>query len=138
MALNFDSLDVVVTDLPEITGRGGGRPTKDNPFTNMVSESFADGRGRGITVERKDVAEAVSLIRRAAASIQLGVRVVLTDARNNVVKIDDIETLGEKQKVKVLFQGKEKRKMTRKKKTDQDNAVASENTVELPGDVPTA
>lgn len=141
MALNFDSINVEVADLPEVPGRGGGgRPAKDNPFTPMLSESFADGRGRGITVERKDVKEAVYLLRRAAQSIEIGVRIVLTDAKGNVVAPADIENLSERQKVRVLFQGKEKRKLTRKPKTQTDsgNSVSDDTHLAEPSEQPAA
>lgn len=117
---SLSTLTVETTELPARAGGGRGRKVKDNPFTPWLSESWADKTGRSVTVPGANVREAEYLIRAAAADLGVGVRIVRTDARGNVLTKEDTDKLVESKStknVKVMFQAQEKRKYERKTET---------------------
>lgn len=121
----LSGLTAETAELPAREGGGRGRKVKDNPFTPWVSESYADGTGRSVTVPGENVKEAAYLIRSAANDLGLGVRIVITDGKGNKLSTEDVNKLAEsksKNKVRVLFQGKDKRKYERKQNTAENAA----------------
>lgn len=110
----LSGLTAETATLPKAEG-GRGRKVKDNPFTAWVSESYADGNGRSVTVPGANAKEACYLIRSAANDLGLGVRVVAQNAKGQKLDAKTVADMAEKgstAKVTVLFQGKEKRSYT--------------------------
>jgi hypothetical protein len=117
--MSYDYLDGVkpeVAALPTVE-RPGGRNLEDNPFVGWVQDSFNDGAGRKVVVDGAKAKEVASLIRSAANALGLGVRIVTQDSKGNKLDSDAVKALadsGSKAKTSVLFQGKPKRKYSRK------------------------
>lgn len=123
----LSGLSVTTAELPKSAG-GRGRKVKDNPFTAWVSESYADGQGRSVTVPGANVKEAAYLIRSAADDLGLGVRVVALNSKGAKLTADQIKDMAEKgstAQVKVMFQGKDKRSYTPRKSADGATDTAS-------------
>jgi hypothetical protein len=116
----LSGLSVETAELPK--GEGGrGRKVKDNPFTQWVSDSYATESGRSVTVPGANVKEAAYLIRQAAQDLGLGVRVVALNSKGDKLDVKTIQEMAEKgstAKVKVMFQGKDKRKYSPRKSSD--------------------
>ncbi len=121
----LSGLSVETAALPEKVARE--KKIKDNPFTAWLSESYADRSGRSVTVPVANVREVQNLIRYAANDLNIGARVVVQDSRGNVLdknKITELVEKGSTAKVKVLFQGQDKRKYSpRKPKNDGETAA---------------
>lgn len=114
MADFLSGLKAETAELPKAEG-GRGRKVKDNPFTAWVSDSYADGKGRSVTVPGANVKEAAYLIRSAADDLGLGVRVVAQNSKGVKLTVEQIKDMAEKNstaQVKILFQGKDKRNYT--------------------------
>lgn len=115
----LSGLKAETAELPKSEG-GRGRKVKDNPFTAWVSDSYADGKGRSVTVPAANVKEAAYLIRSAADDLGLGVRVVALNSKGVKLSVDQIKDAAEKgstAQTKVMFQGKEKRSYTPRSKS---------------------
>lgn len=110
----LSGLSAAPAELPKAEG-GRDRKVKDNPFTNWVRESYNDGQGRSVTVSGANAKEACYLIRSAANDLGLGVRVVAQNSKGDKLDAKTVADMAEKgstAKVKILFQGKEKRQYT--------------------------
>jgi len=115
----LNGLSVTETELPK---REGGRQRKiqDNPFVPWVQESYNTRTGRAVEVPNEHVKKTEYLIRQAAEDLGLGVRIVFSldkEAREKAPK---------NKKVRVSFQGQEKRKYSPRKRKNAENA-AQEN-----------
>ncbi|QBZ72840.1 hypothetical protein SEA_FORTHEBOIS_8 [Streptomyces phage Forthebois] len=121
-------LSATTAELPKSEG-GRGRKVKDNPFTAWVRDSYADGNGRQVEVPGANAKEAAYLIRQAAGDLGLGVRVVALNSKG--VKLDaktiaDMAEKGSTAKVRILFQGKEKRAYERRQGTTATGTTSAE------------
>lgn len=124
----LSGLTAETAELPKSEG-GRGRKVKDNPFTAWVRESYADGKGRSVTVPGANAKEACYLIRTAANDLGLGVRVVVTDSKGNkqdAKAVAELSEKGSKAQFKVLFQGKEKRAYERRQGTTATGTTPAE------------
>lgn len=74
-----------------------------NPFLDAVAESHKDGKPRGVTVPEDAAKRAIYMLRQAADRQNLGVRIVKDEPQNGSVRI--------------RFQSKDKRRVTRTPKT---------------------
>lgn len=119
----FENLTAEVATLPGVT-RNSDAP---NPFKEMLSASFADGQGRAVTIPAESVAEAMRLIRRAAEQLKIGARIVVDTGkkgeRPTPAQVQEWADKKSKVKIRVLFQGKERRKLVRTKKTAETTPV---------------
>lgn len=119
----------------ELPASGAGRPrkTENNPFADVVAESWEDFKadrnpGRQITVPGKNSGEAAYLIRAAVedlakAGVPVGVRIVLRNGKGEAL---DAKTAKEyKGNVTILFAAKNRKT---KKETAQENTPAEEAT----------
>lgn len=121
----LSGLSVETAALPEKVARE--KKIKDNPFTAWLSESYADRSGRAVTVPVANVREVQNLIRYAANDLNIGARVVVQDSRGNVLdknKITELVEKGSTAKVKVLFQGQDKRKYSPRKPKNTGETAA--------------
>ena len=112
----LSSLSVETAALPE-SHAGRNRKVKDNPFVEWVQGSYSDKTGRSVTIPGANVKEACYLIRSAASTLGLGVRIVVQNGKGETLDRDAINKLAEsnsKAQTKVLFQGKDKRAYQRK------------------------
>lgn len=128
MADFLSGLTATTAELPKSAG-GRGRKVKDNPFTAWVSESYADGQGRSVTVPGANAKEACYLIRSAADDLGLGVRVVALNSKGAKLSADDVKGLAEKNstaQVKIMFQGKDKRQYTPRGSKNEGTDTVSE------------
>lgn len=109
---DFTALKVEKAELPPPAG-GRTKQIKHNPFTQWVGDSYSDGTGRAVTVPKSQVKLTERLIRDAATSLGIGVRV------NTEPKGEALEKAAQNKNVRVQFQGKEKKKYSpRKSKTE--------------------
>jgi hypothetical protein len=118
---DFSSLSAEVTELPK---REGGRTRKiqNNPFLPWVQESYSTGTGRAVEVPNEHVKRTEYLIRQAAEDLGIGVRVVMSldkEARDKAPK---------NKKVRVSFQGQEKRKYEPRKRKNSSADTVPETT----------
>jgi hypothetical protein len=105
---DFSSLTAEETTLPA-AGGGKTREIQDNPFVKFVQESYNTKTGRAVTVPNEMVKKTEYLIRQAAEDLGIGVRIAYSldkEAREKAPK---------NKNVKVMFQGKEKRKYAPRK-----------------------
>ena len=130
---SFNDLTPEIAELPAIKRERASGP---NPFKDMLAASFADGKGRAVTIPAEHVADAQRLIRRAADSLNIGARIILDNGRKDFKCTPDVvKEWAEKKsqaKVKVMFEGKERRARKTKAKAEEQ--------VETPGvsaDAPT-
>lgn len=117
---DFGSLAPAEVELPKREG-GRTRVVQDNPFVPWVSESYNTKTGRAVEVPNEQVKRTEYLIRQAAEDLGIGVRIVCSldkDARAKAPK---------NKKVKVSFQGQEKKRYgaRKPKSTDTADVVAS-------------
>lgn len=106
------------TELPKRAGgaTGKARIVQNNPFTPWVSESYADGKGRAVTVPNENVKKTEYLIRQAAEDLGLGVRIVFV-VKGDVKDKKSLESVHKKSNVKVMFQGQKKRSYSARRKS---------------------
>jgi len=106
----LDNLTVEETSLP---ARQGGRQAKvqSNPFTDWLSSSYTDGKGRMVKVPNEQVTKVTYLLNRAAKDLGIGCRIVL-EVDGKTVSKTDLEKVSNKKHVAVKFQGKERKQYT--------------------------
>lgn len=118
---DFSNLSATETELPKREG-GRTRVVQDNPFVPWVQESYNTGTGRAVEVPNEMVKKTEYLIRQAAEDLGIGVRVVMSldkEAREKAPK---------NKKVRVSFQGQEKRKYSPRKRTQANTDTVPEST----------
>lgn len=117
---DFDALaqSAKETELPKRES-GRKRVVEHNPFIDLVSSSYSDGKGREFKLPKSQHKTAVNLIRDAAKQLGIGVRIVLSP------KGEELENAPDNRNVTVQFQGQDKRKYApRKSKTENaENAT---------------
>lgn len=121
-------LSAAPAELPKSEG-GRGRKVKDNPFTAWVRESYADGNGRQVELNGANAKEACYLIRQAAQDLGLGVRVVVLNSKGVKLDAKSVADMADKNstaKVRVMFQGKEKRAYERRQGTTATGTTPAE------------
>lgn len=113
---DFSALSAAPAELPK---REGGKPpiVQNNPFVDWVQQSYADFKagkpaGRKVTVPNEQVKRTMYLIRQAAEKLGVGVRIVCSlddEARKKAARNKNVD---------VMFQGKEKRAYSERKKSE--------------------
>lgn len=124
----LSAIKVEETELPKREGTGGGktRAIENNPFTEPLSASFSDKKGRAVTVPAESVQKTEYLIRQAGEDLSIGVRVVLMVDGERVDRAA-IKELHKRKNVKVMFQGQKKRAYaTRTRRSQNTTETASE------------
>lgn len=114
--MSFDNLTFGDATLPKITRT---RETGPNPFSGVMSESYAEKKGRSFSVPGGQAQKAVSKLRSAASGMSLGVRIVVLNSKGEQLTPAEIKGLAEQKstaKVTVMFQAQEKRKYSERKK----------------------
>lgn len=111
MGFDFGSVKAETTALPKGT-RNRGSNLGPNPFGDMLSKSWNERTALQIVIPASAVADAERLIRAAADTLNLGVRVVITHPTADKPTPADKtawKKSGDATSVKVGFQAKEKR-----------------------------
>lgn len=116
---DFSALSVTETALPKREG-GRARIIQDNPFIPWVQESYSTGTGRAVEIPNEMFKQTEYLIRHAAIDLGIGVRVVCS--------LDKVarEKAPKNKKIRVSFQGQEKRKYSPRKRTENVPDAVSE------------
>lgn len=129
--MEFGELTVTAAELPKIERK---RVPAENPFLPHVKSSYEQKSGLSVTVEAFKAKAAVNFIRRAAETLELGVRVVVQDSRGQKKSAEQIKNAEEKKSNTawtVLFEAKDKRNYPARK-TESDAAE------QAPEETPTA
>lgn len=128
---DFSALSVADTELPAIE-RGRTSQLAENPFIPWVQESYTNSKGKAVKVPNAQVSRTEYLIRKAAESLGIGVRVVVSLTK------EEREKAGPTKHVTVSFQGQKKRAYAprpRKNATAETPAdITAEPTGEAAGD----
>ena len=120
---DFSSLNVTETELPKREG-GRTRKVQNNPFIAPVQESYNSGTGRAVEVPNEQCKAVEYLIRQAAEDLGLGVRVVFS------LDKESREKAPKNKKVRVSFQGQEKRQYSPRKRRSADTPEVSPESTE--------
>lgn len=114
MSFDFSAVSVAEAEMPK-SGAGRPRKTENNPFTEVLAQSYeafkAGGNaGRQIKVPGANVGEAVYLIRQAADDLKIGSRVLIRDGKGQTVTAKDAKDKAPRAQHTVLFSAKDRKK----------------------------
>jgi hypothetical protein len=114
-------MNIESATLPKRTANRTGKPKGPNPFIAHIQTR----EGCATTVNAKEVGSVLYMLRDGAASVGMGVRIVLMDGESKVEPKEVRENYADATPIRVLFQGQDARVRRTKAQMEAD-AAASE------------
>lgn len=126
VSINFDALTVTDVDAAELKQERGSN-VDNTPVKGWLSESKATGKAKSVPMPNKAQADMlVTLLRSAAARLNIGVKILVTDRNGNRITK---ETGDNAQRI-VKFLGKDKRAYDAEKAAAKRAAKAAQSTTQ--------